>query len=38
MKLQEKMIIYCGDMNVVHKDYDIYDKTPYYKRIITRIA
>ena len=31
MKLQDKMVIYCGDMNVVHKDYDIYDKRPYYK-------
>ena len=31
MKLQDKMIIYCGDMNVVHKDYDIHDKTQFYK-------
>ena len=34
MKLQEKMLIYCGDMNVVHKDYDIHDKTQFYRESI----
>mgnify|MGYP001436259351 CR=1 FL=1 len=34
MKLQEKMVIYGSDMNVVHKDYDIFDKRQYYKETL----
>jgi len=31
MKLQDKTFIYGGDMNVVHKDYDLHDKTQFYR-------
>ena len=31
MKLQEKMVIYCGDLNVVHQELDIFSKTSFYK-------